>query len=193
MRAYVLAWFVTACARSAAVAVDASTPQPIIVEDAAIAATPIVDASTTDVFDAADASDVFVRITQIGNPRGGGWDPLVGRDEVARKTPDAIVQVVAIGEPRVDRTVANFLSSGRACYRAALERDPTLAGKATFTVKLAANGDVDSVTEKPGATIISAEVLTCVRSKIARTTFDALIPPPTFDLAWTFSFAVKDP
>lgn len=115
MRALVLTLFVTACTRTAAVVEGApTTPVPIV----GAASSPSVDASTNDAFDAADAAD-STKATRTAHveimPSGGGWEPLVNRDEVVVKPEEQVVTVVAIGGPRVDRTIAGLRAGGRAC------------------------------------------------------------------------------
>lgn len=112
MRALVLTLFVTACTRTAAVVEGApTTPVPIV----GAASSPSVDASTNDAFDAADSTKATRTAHVEIMPSGGGWEPLVNRDEVVVKPEEQVVTVVAIGEPRVDRTIAGLRAGGRAC------------------------------------------------------------------------------
>lgn len=176
------------------VSIIACTPTTSAVADASIVDSSIVDTSIVDapapdtsppIADASVADTSTKPVSQLS-----GWAPGDGMPVIPRENPnppavDVGVVLVGTSVGDVQQVVLGLKNGGRACYLGELVKNPMLAGRVTYEVKLSYLGEVQSVTEKPGGTI-GHEVSNCLQHRIGSASFHPGANA-TFDIAWTFS------
>jgi TonB family protein len=122
-------------------------------------------------------------------PEDGGLGEPPDSPRDAAPPPEGNVETtvtVAGTLPRAEAVVrGGFVPHARSCYRAALRSDPTLAARVVVSVKVQADGDVESaaIASDGGASTLGA----CVASAARRLHFDETPKGAVVTITTTFS------
>ncbi len=113
-------------------------------------------------------------LTGLGVSQGGGGGGSGTVREVKGPKGEATMGALSSSAPvaNAERTIARLRPGFRSCYNKGLANDPSMAGKLTMAIKIAPNGEVQSVS-KVGGSGLSPDVEACIMRKTRNASFDA--------------------
>jgi len=113
-------------------------------------------------------------LQSLGQTQGGGGGTAGQERAVKGPTGEAQTGAVSTSAPvaNAERTIAGLRPGFRSCYNKGLSNDPSMAGKIVLAIKIAPNGEVESV-NKVGGSGLSSDVESCIMKKARNASFDA--------------------